>query len=204
MPITNKQGLPPFPMSGEEEAMNQVTEPANPIPGIEAGAQETPVDEETSNSYKSELLALLEAVKEKKAGVDSRVEISRQKVAENKSKLLPLIFEAMQSEGVDLTNLFSIRQYLEQLEEVNPDLFELFVEALNSLMPSNDIFNDEGLEGQEPAPEMAPEMPGMPGVPGMPEMPGMPVAQPEMGGTPAPENPVASRFSNLANMDLRK
>jgi hypothetical protein len=112
------------------------------------------------------------------------------------------IFKALQDAGIDITNTDSVRQFLDELEQSNPDLYELFVEAFNGLLgegsPEAGVSPELGAAPetgvtQETAPVEAPAPGGALGaMPG-----GVPSNEGLAGMLPPTPGGIAGRFPNL-------
>lgn len=78
---------------------------------------------------------------------DNKAEASR---VENLKKVL----EMMKQNGIDPNDPNQIQQFLNQLQQSNPDMYEIFVDALNTLMSGEEAPQVPGMDQGE-------QMPGM-------------------------------------------
>ena len=88
-------------------------------------------------AMKADLDADFEALDRKKNSLDSKKIISKNKDKDESMEVMRKVFETMKSQGVDLSDQDSIREFLIKLEEQDPDLVILFEQAINSLAPED-------------------------------------------------------------------
>lgn len=109
------------------------------------------------------------------------------------------VFKMLKDVGVDLSNPESVREFLNKMEEENPDLYDLFVSSFEGLLGQGEGVAGVPAGAEEavtgiPAPAVeeqpAPEPMGMPPMPGGPSNPGLSGMVP--GGSPLP-----GKFPNL-------
>jgi hypothetical protein len=117
---------------------------------------------------RSDLERGFEGVQNQERSLNSKKLMNQNRLMEVKADLIRAMFRILQEAGVDPNNLQSIRDFLQKLEEQDPDLAEMFQIAFNGLA------NDQGVAGavvgpigQMPegmAPQENPEaMPGLMG-----------------------------------------
>ncbi len=82
---------------------------------------------------KNELKRGLIDVSTRNNALNSMQIINKRKLLENKSKLVKELLAEMEKAGVDLKNLDSINEFLNNLEQQNPDLRQLFEIAFDQL-----------------------------------------------------------------------
>lgn len=113
--------------------------------------------EEISDEQHQELLALLEKVKHGSAQLESSQFVLDAKGDEAKREALRYVFDALAERGINLQDPASVAEFMEKLKIQNPDLYELFEEAMSQLLGEDDMTYAEA----SPAP--TPE--GLSGVP---------------------------------------
>lgn len=92
------------------------------------------IKNDSSESLKSDLNAKFERISMREQGLNTNKIINQNKLNEFKAKLAQDIFVLLQDSGVDLSNLESINQFLQRLDERNPDLRELFEYAISGIL----------------------------------------------------------------------
>lgn len=93
----------------------------------------------TPEGRRQDLARKFEDVKSLDRNVRSQKIINKNKLAEAKSKVIRELFTMMQNLGVDPSDLESINQFLQTLEQQDPDLRELFEVAFNTLISDRDV-----------------------------------------------------------------
>lgn len=153
------------------------------VPPIDPMGQQPIGDEEFQN-----LQDLLGSVKEKTAEIDSNAFVIDNQKEQAQRDAIKKIFDELAANGIDLNDQASVAAFLTQLQQTNPDLYQLFEEAMAVLLGANEMTN----ESQTTLPE------GLPGVPenmGEPEAvqmgaaalpPELAIGQPPEGGTSIP------------------
>ena len=116
-----------------------------PPEGMPYGPVET--NSEATPEQKQELQKMFEELQSLQGEINSRMFVNKNVADSNKSDLQKQIFQMLQELGVDLNDPNAIRKFLGDLEETNPDMFEL----LNKLLER--IFSDTG----EPMPSQLEE-----------------------------------------------
>lgn len=130
-------------------------------------------------------------------GVNSNNFSNKNKLDQLRVDLIQKLFQIMTQAGVDPSDLNSIRKFLMDLEKTNPDLYMLFEDAFNTLMPADMGMPQEGMPGTTGAsPLAAATAPPMPPA-GMPEMGGVMPTPTEEGTMPTPPTSPLNRFRNL-------
>lgn len=117
---------------------------------------QTPMDTGApiTDEQHAELTALLNKVKEKSATISSSNFVLSNEAEQRKRDALKEIFMQLAAEGVDLNDPASVSAFTQKLQQSNPDLYELFVEAVDQLMNDN-----QNGQAEEP---VQPELPGVP------------------------------------------
>lgn len=80
---------------------------------------------------KQELLKLLEDAKSMQGEINSRMFMNKNSQTSSQQDLQKQVFTMLQELGVDLNNPDSIRKFLGDLEQSNPDLFTLVTQLLD-------------------------------------------------------------------------
>ncbi len=83
-----------------------------------------------------EELGKVEAAK-KKANADRY--ISKNKIRKVKLEMLKEVYDSMKAMGVDPSDINSVGEFLQVLEQQDPDLVRLFEMVINTLTPEDDI-----------------------------------------------------------------
>lgn len=201
-PAAMGQGTPP--------AMAAPTEPAASanIPtgsGADTGGESMATPEEMAK-----LNELMDKIEEKYRQTNAAMFAGANQTESFKKDLIVDVFKALQEAGIDITDPESVKQFLDALQESNPDLYELFVTAFNGLVgggqPGDVPAIEEGQPAEpEPTAQDAPTSPE--GVPSNPGLAGMssPTEMPASSSPAGLENPdqalpggLAGKFPNLA------
>lgn len=103
----------------------------------------------TPEERRTNLEAGLEDVQSKERDFNSNKIINENKLKATKARLIQNLFQMMTDLGVDPTNLESINEFLQSLDQQDPDLRELFEVSFNSLI------GDQDVNPQAPAPEVS-------------------------------------------------
>lgn len=193
------------PNQNMDPAMQGATPDMTTPPTDANASQEMATPEE-----KQSLIDMLSQIEQKYRDMNASKFAGDNQSASIKQDLLVDVFKTMQDNGIDVTNVESVRQFLDNLEQSNPDLYQLFVDAFNGLM---------GDQNAPAAPEGTPTpaatgMEAMAGAPGMtpPTTPATPTAPatptpsspdlagmlPPTGSAPAGGGPGPRRWQNLA------
>lgn len=114
---------------------------------------------------KAELSQLLSNVKNENAKTVSGQLISRNEISLMKKELIKDMFKILQQAGVDPGNPESVKAFLDQLEQSDPDLAEMFQVAFSGLT-GLDEGQDQGDQGDQDQGQGPSLMPGAPGGPG--------------------------------------
>ena len=141
--------------------------------------------------YKEAIDALMQKVQAKYWELNALKFAGDNQNEAQKADIIKYIFDAMKSAGIDPSDSDSINSFLAELEQDNPDLYTLFVQAFNWLL-------------WEEAPEQSPEQ----GTANPIQVPGdLSAAEPSIPSVPqSPQWPESLQwqFPNLANNLLAK
>jgi len=160
-----EQMMPPMPPVGMP--------PMDPAMGPVMDSGQQPI---TDEQYQN-LTDLLESVREETAKLESGAFATANAAESAMRDAVKALFDELSAAGVDLNSQESVAAFLAKLEQSNPDLYQLFQEAVAQLLGGNEIPN----ESQKTVPD---ELSGAPEGMGGPE--GL-----EMGGfVPPPESPL--------------
>lgn len=166
----------------------------------EAG-QEMATPEEI-NSLKE----MMDQIEEKYREMNAENFAGSNQVESFRKDLIVDVFKALQSAGVDVSNVEEVKKFLDRLEESNPDLYDLFVQSFNGLMGEEGTLPGTAAESALPE-AVSGEVPGgalgqMPGaLPTTPEPTpgGMPSNEGLSGMVPPSSGPgLSQKFPNLA------
>jgi hypothetical protein len=138
------------------------------------------VDSEQEAGMRFDLERMLGKVDKKNAAFEEKQVLNSEKLEGLKAKIVREIFGLMKDLGVDPSDLNSINEFLQKLQQQDPDLYIMFESAINSL-------SSEGMASGM-APGMAPgmETAQAPGIPGMEAAPGIPGMEAAPGPVPIP------------------
>lgn len=194
-------GMPPPPASPPEAGMPL------PPPGSAAAPGEMPLPFDPE-AAKAELQGEFEGLQAKEDELTKAKELSEQDLTGMKQTIIKDLFEMMKKAGVDPSDVESISNFMNQLQEQDPDLYELFDFAFSNLtgQPSEMAPPEMMPPGMDPElgplgmTPPAPEGEAMPPEGGMPPMPGMeaPLPPPSGGVGMPPAGPAGPKdFGNL-------
>lgn len=82
----------------------------------------------------SNLDGLMEKVDEKVRSVNAKKFMSDNKSEQDRIAALKEVLNHLEEAGIDLNDQQAINEFMQQMEEEHPDLYELFVESMNSLL----------------------------------------------------------------------
>ena len=107
-----------------------------PFPGLVAATGGVP----SSKLMKAELDRMIAVLNAKAKSVKGSIAQNQQVALANKQKALGLFFDILKQAGVDPNNLQSLSEFIQKLENTDPDLAILFERAFDSLVgaPQND------------------------------------------------------------------
>jgi hypothetical protein len=84
--------------------------------------------------YKKTIEALMAKVQSKYGELNAAKFSGENQNVAQRNDILKTIFETMKASGVDPSDPQAINEFMSELEQDSPDLFELFTEALNALL----------------------------------------------------------------------
>jgi len=135
----------------------------------------------TASQMRLDLEQDLAGLKAKRNAIGTEDIVSKNMMDKEKNELIRSLFKMMQDAGVDPSDLEAISSFLQNLEQQNPDLAELFKTAF------------EGLTGQSAMVGSAPE-----------QVPGAPMTAPPT-ETPVGDNRgMMSKYSNITDQVMRQ
>lgn len=102
-----------------------------------------PGQEFASPEERQQLIDLIEATKEKMAGLRTAEFTGANSKDAAKLDVLRELFSMMQSSGVDLTSVESVNAFLSKIKQANPNMAQDFEEALESLLGDDSIVSDQ-------------------------------------------------------------
>lgn len=110
-----------------------------------------PGQEFVSPEEREQLVQLLEATREKMAGLQTAEFAGANSRDAAKLDVLRELFSMMQSAGVDLTSQESVAQFLEKIKSSNPNMADDFEAALDELLGDETVDNmDMGTQSPNP------------------------------------------------------
>jgi hypothetical protein len=166
---------------------------ASVVPGEEEMASPAQIDQ---------LKEMMSKVEEKYRQMNAESFAGANQTESLRKDLVLDVFKMLKELGVNLSDPASVREYLDQMEQANPDLYDLFVSSFEGLLGQEEGAAgipqgaQEALSGAAPISEeqsgaLPQGMPPMPGAPSGPSNPGLSGMLPTAGG-------ISGQFSNLA------
>lgn len=128
----------------------------------------------SQEEMRNNLSELMNGVQSKYSELNSEVFSNKNAADSTRQETIREALEMLQAAGVDLNDPESINQFMQRLNEMNPDLFMLFEDALNKILAGDGFEPEaEGMDmgGVEPDIPMEGQMPPVP--PGGGMTPGM-------------------------------
>lgn len=101
--------------------------------GVDAVPGEPQV-EYVGEEQKDELRNMIEQIRSKLGEVNASGFAGKNMNQVKKSEILREIFSMLQASGIDLTNPQSVGQFIQQLRETNPEMAQLFEQAMDELL----------------------------------------------------------------------
>ncbi len=156
-----------------------------------------------SSEMKADINNDLSDLESKRGAANTQEYISQNKIESAKADLVRAIFDILKSVGVDPTDLGSIQNFINQLEQSDPDLLRLFNYAFETLTGMPEAQSDIAKAAENTSVTM-PE-PAMSKTPGeIPNLPGIsaqasPLSESPMSGGQMPGG-INGKFSNIPGM----
>ncbi len=122
----------------------------SPVPQSPQGPQ---VPEEI---MRAELESKMADIKSREGALQSSKIVNENLTRENKIQLIKQLFAKMTEAGIDPKNPDEIKQFLDALRNKNPDLYTLFENAMNELLPDQveQPMDQTGVAQETPPPEI--------------------------------------------------
>lgn len=183
------ENLQEMPMDPSIGAAAMAAPPASPgevsvlDPSMMGGEAQVNPEEEAGMRF--DLERMLGKIKDKNTAFEEKQALSSEKLEGFKSRVVKEIFGLMKELGVDPSDLGSINEFLQKLQQQDPDLYIMFESAIGSLSP-----------GMEATPGPMP-VPGMETAPGPIPAPGMETVPIEEGERSLMENNTANLQENI-------
>jgi hypothetical protein len=175
------------------------------MPSSEAGmpgGMPSAQGEMATPEQKQELLDMLDQIEAKYRDLNAQKFAGDNQSDSVRKEMLVSVFKAMQDAGIDVSNVQSVRQFLDEMEQSNPDLYRLFVDAFNALIggeapgaiETGEVTPGAGIAPEPASPEVGMAPSGM--SPSSPALSGMvpPEQSAPSGGGPGFQN----KWRNLA------
>ena len=162
----NIQGVPADPsVGGAPVDASQISPTAGnvPIAGPPMSPGEAPmadpsmmggqpqVSPEEKAKMQFELEGMFDKIKTKKDAFEEKQALNSEKLEGLKAKIVREIFSLMKDMGVDPSDLNSINEFLQKLQQQDPDLYTLFESAIGSLSPEEAPGMEEGMSQGMPS-----------------------------------------------------
>lgn len=140
---------PAAPMEGQPEQAPDMMQPdASGVPPLSTPS----VDEE--NQMRADIDKSVDDLKQKEGDVNTRTLIAKNRIRQMRMNVLEQVFKDMQAMGIDPGDQESVKQFLDQVGQDDPDLLQLFQTMFDSLTA-----DDSDLVPEAPAPEEQAPMP---------------------------------------------
>lgn len=189
-PIINEEASEPMaPVEGVTPIAPGMNEEVPPVPtGPGAGMSE--------EEMRADIGSSLSDLKNKRGAMNAQYYVSKNKIEAAKAQMIKSIFDILKDAGVDPTNMESIQAFIQQLEQEDPDLLQLFNVAFDALAGAPEMAPNLG------AAKQGAEMPGgeVPPVGTASVMPEMPLPAPPSGplaGGPGMPSGPGEKFGNV-------
>jgi hypothetical protein len=180
MALNQNAAMDPNAMATDPMMANQ-TGPASPASPAAPSGQDLATPDQVNS-----LWDLLNQIETKYREMNAEKFASGNQVESQKRDLVVEVFKALQGAGIDITNVEEVRKFLDELEQSNPDLYQMFVDAFNSLLGGAEGSAPAAGQGQNP---LAPEVPGTPGSMAPPAPGGALGPMPGGSANPTPSGP---------------
>lgn len=108
-----------------------------------------PLQEEPSamsqEDMKANLADMMDKVQERYRDLNAKVFMNKNQAEDARKEMLREVLQLFEEAGVDVTNQESIKAFLDNIAETNPDMYELLVFALEGLMQGEEEVGMEEL-----------------------------------------------------------
>lgn len=101
----------------------------------------------SSDEMKSELMAKFKEVQNMNNSLNSKSMIGKNKLRSEKIRILKEVYDILKQMGVDPSNLESIQQFMQMLEENYPDFAQLLEDVFNRLDPNEELTGGINMPG---------------------------------------------------------
>ena len=118
------------------------------------GAAPDPSSQPMTPEQRQELLDMIEKIKAKMGEANAALFAGGNKTNETRSKLLQMIFEMLQTAGVDLNDQQSVNDFIQKLQALNPQLAAWFEASFDALLGTEQ--GQEASGAQDPNAGVAP------------------------------------------------
>ena len=130
----NLQEMPIDPSTGAAAIVAPPVSPAQaPISDPSMIGGQSQVNPEQEAGMRFELERMLGKIENKNTAFEEKQALSSEKLEGLKAEILKRIFGLMKDLGVDPSDLSSINEFLQKLQQQDPDLYVMFESAINSL-----------------------------------------------------------------------
>lgn len=90
-----------------------------------------------------ELVQLFDKVKQASGRLHSTQFMIKNQAAQSRRDALKRVFDELAAAGVDLNNPESVATFIQKLQDRDPDLYQLFEEAMGQLLADNETNNED-------------------------------------------------------------
>ena len=196
-------------MPGAGMPAGQMPGAGAPAPGGTTGQGRLPETEMSEEDMRNDINLKMGDLKNQKNAIETKGQITQNELEAVKGELVKAVFGMLEQLGVDPTSMESIQQFIQTLEQEDPDLLALFTAAFEALTGSPAAQGiAQGMVGPGAG---IPTPPGLETAgqvaPPMPEDPMGPAMGANIGANPpaglAPEAPMSPgggpKFNNVKN-----
>lgn len=151
-----------------------------------------------------QLKELMSKIEDKYRQMNAEAFAGGNQVESQKKDLVLDVFKMLKELGVDLTDPASVKEFLDQMQETNPDLYDLFVSSFEGLIGQENGASvipagaEEAITGAPAQEQPGTGMPAMPGATEGPSNPGLSGMLPQEGAMPQQSGGMLGKFQNLA------
>ena len=101
-------------------------------------------DQPITEEQRAKIEELVKSIEAKYQGLNSMKFIADNKNQSDKIELLKAVFGMLEQAGVDPNDEASVNAFMEELKNDSPDLYELFVETMDSVLGDGQNTSDQG------------------------------------------------------------